>query len=162
MTPVTCRLTAKNKNSRTLRSVIEYGLPLPFTICFGQSCRVEVVGAKNEILKPNFRLQMPFKGVSLAFTKFSGLVETFTLGQLLIFGEILLRGSGVMGVKVERSRYPQIYSTPIVFGCKNMLKILYYHANCQVWWGSRLHTLPGQPKIWSFCLSVCVCLSCFY
>jgi len=84
MTHVTCRLTAKNKNSRTLRSVIEYGLPLPFTICFGQSCRGEVVGAKNEILKPNFRLQMPFKGVSLAFTKFSGLVETFTLGQLLI------------------------------------------------------------------------------
>ena len=64
-----------------------------------------------------------------------------------------------MGDKVERSRYPQIYSTPIVFGCKNMLKILYYHANCQVWWGCRLHTLPGQPKIWSFCLSVCVCLS---
>ena len=72
------------------------------------------MGAKNEILKPNFGLQMPFTGVSLAFTKFSGLVETFTLGQLLIFGEILLRGSGVivMGVKVERSVTPK-FTAPL-------------------------------------------------
>ena len=38
MTHVTCRLTAKNRgiSSGTLRSVIEYGLPLPFlhsTLC---------------------------------------------------------------------------------------------------------------------------------
>jgi len=50
MTHITCRLTSKNRDQlRTLRSVIEYGLPLPFYTAYTHSQDSEEV---DEVVCP--------------------------------------------------------------------------------------------------------------
>jgi len=97
------------------------------------------------------------------FTKFSLIVGSFILDHVLKLGEIRYRGSGQnWGLNLWGSSNPQIYSVPFSDSCASDPNVFGGARTCSrspitvpSLFDLRHHMLLGEPKMLSFCLTVC-------